>query len=98
MSSIFAWNMRGFNKPRKQKAVRYWVKAAKLSIGCLMETRVKEESFQKVFDATFPGWKFVHNYSNNRLGSIWVCYSDEVEVSLVSSSAQMITLWVKYKG
>ncbi|KAH0867071.1 hypothetical protein HID58_074093 [Brassica napus] len=73
-------------------------KAAKLSIGCLIETRVKEQSFQKVFDATFPGWKFVHSYSNHRLGRIWVCYSDEVGVRLVSSSAQMITLWVKYKG
>ncbi|KAF2553590.1 hypothetical protein F2Q68_00033831 [Brassica cretica] len=27
--------MRGFNKPHKQKAVKYWVKAAKLSIGRL---------------------------------------------------------------
>ncbi|KAF2550515.1 hypothetical protein F2Q68_00033832 [Brassica cretica] len=34
--------MCGFNKPRKQKAVKYWVKAAKLSIGCLMETRARE--------------------------------------------------------
>ncbi|KAH0895049.1 hypothetical protein HID58_057478, partial [Brassica napus] len=35
MSSIFAWNMRGFNKPRKQKP-----------------TRVNEENFKKIFDAT----------------------------------------------
>lgn len=47
MSSIFAWNMRGFNQPRKQKAVRYWIKAAKLSFGCLIETKVKEEFFLK---------------------------------------------------
>ncbi|KAL0657477.1 hypothetical protein Bca4012_078062 [Brassica carinata] len=77
--------------------MRYWVKDAKLSFGCLIETRVKEENFGKVFDATFPGWKFVHNYSNHRLGRIWVCYSDEVDVHLVSTSAQIITLWVKYK-
>lgn len=70
MSSIFAWNMHGFNKPHKQKAVRYWVKAAKLSFGCLIESRVKEENFQ-VFDATFPGWRCIHNYSSHRLGRIW---------------------------
>lgn len=98
MSSFFAWNMRGFNKPRKQRAVRYWVKAAKLSIGCLTETKVTEENFQKVFDATFPGWSCVHNYTNHRLGRIWVCWSDEVEVCPVSTSMQMITVWVKYKA
>ena len=97
MSSIFAWNMRGFNQPRKQKAVRYWVKAAKLSIGCLLETKVKEEKFNKVFDATFPGWSYVHNYSSHRLGRIWVCWSDDVEVCPVSTSMQMITVWVRYK-
>ena len=49
MSSIFVWNMSGFNQPRKQKAVKYCVQAAKLSIGCLLETRVQEDKFQKVF-------------------------------------------------
>lgn len=55
MSSIFAWNMRGVNQPHKQKAVKYWVQAAKFSIGCLLETKVQEDKFQKVFDAAFPG-------------------------------------------
>lgn len=96
-SSLFAWNMRGFNMPRKQKAVRYWVKAAKLSFGCLIETKVKEENFKKVFDVTFPGWSCVHNYTNHRLGRIWVCWSAEVEVCPVSTSMQMITVWVRYK-
>ncbi|KAJ4889497.1 Endonuclease/exonuclease/phosphatase protein [Raphanus sativus] len=50
MSSIFAWNMRGFNKPRKQRAVRYWVQAARLSFACLLETKVKKENFQKATD------------------------------------------------
>ena len=50
MSSIFVWNIRGFNKPHKQKAVNYWVNAAKLSFGCLLETRVQEENFKKIFD------------------------------------------------
>ena len=65
MSSIFAWNMRGFNQPRKQKAIRYWVKAVKLSIGCLLVTRVQEDSFKKIFDVTFPGWSCLHKYSKS---------------------------------
>lgn len=98
MSSIFAWNMRGFNQPHKQKAVRHWVKASKLSIGCLLETKVKVENFQKVFDATFPGWSYLHNYSHHRLGRIWVCWSDDVEAVPVFTSAQMITIWLRYKS
>ncbi|KAH0926161.1 hypothetical protein HID58_018417, partial [Brassica napus] len=98
MSSIFAWNMCGFNMPRKQKAVRHWVTAAKLSVGCLLETRVQEENFTKVFDATFPGWSCLHNYSSHWLGRIWVCWSDAVEIVPVSTSAQMITVWVRYKA
>lgn len=96
MSSIFAWNMCGFNMPRKQKAVKYWVSAAKLSFGCLLETRVQVENFQKIFDSTFPGWSYVHNYSSHWLGRIWVCWSDAVEVIPVSTSAQMITVWVRF--
>ncbi|KAG5378430.1 hypothetical protein IGI04_026272 [Brassica rapa subsp. trilocularis] len=98
MSSIFAWNMRGFNMPRKQKAVKQWVRAAKPSIGCLLETKVKVGNFQKLFDLTFPGWGYLHNYSHHGLGRIWVRWSDEVEVCHVFTSAQMITAWVKYKS
>lgn len=50
------------------------------------------------FDAMFSGWSYVHNYSNHRLGRIWVCWSDEVEVCHVTTSMQMITVWVKYKA
>ena len=98
MSSIFAWNMCGFNQPRKQKTVRHWVQAARLPFGCLLETKVSVENFQKVFDASFPGWSCLHNYSHHSLGRIWVCWSDKVEVCPVLTSAHMITIWVKYKG
>lgn len=98
MSSIFAWNMSGFNKPRKQKAVKHWIQDAKLSLGCLVETRVQHENFQKIFDSTFPGWNCLHNYSHHRLGRIWVCWSEDVEIVPVLISAQMITCWVRFKG
>lgn len=100
MTSIFAWNMRGFNEPRKHNTVKYWVRSAKLSLGCLVETRVQEEKFEEIFTATFPpSWKCLHNYSHHRLGRIWVCWSDdEVEVQPVLVSSQMVTCWVRFKG
>lgn len=59
---------------------------------------MNEENFKKIFDATFPGWSCLNNYSTHRLHRIWVCWSDEVEVCPVSVSAQMITVWVRYKA
>ena len=97
MTSIFAWNMRGFNQPRKHNAVKYWIKEAKLRLGCLVETRVQEENFQQIFSATFQGWQYLHDYSHHILGRIWVCWSEDVEVVPVLVSAQMITCWVKFK-
>ncbi|KAH0872433.1 hypothetical protein HID58_069795 [Brassica napus] len=97
MTSIFAWNMHGFNQPRKHNAVKYWIKEAKLRLGCLVETRVQEENFQQIFSATFQGWQYLHDYSHHRLGRIWVCWSEDVEVVPVLVSAQMITCWVKFK-
>lgn len=88
MSSTFAWNMCGFNKPNKQRAICYWLQVAKLSFGCLLETKVHRENFQSVFDATFPGWSYLHNYDYHPLGRIWVCWSIGVEIvpALISAT------------
>lgn len=96
MASIFAWNTRGFNKPRKHNAVKKWISDSKFSFGCLLETRVQEVRFRDVVNAALPGWKAITNYSFNRLGHIWVCWSDAVEVIPVFKSAQIITVWVEY--
>lgn len=55
MSSIFAWNMRGFIQPCKQKAVRRWTQAAKLSFGCMLETKVRVGNFRKCLMRHFQG-------------------------------------------
>ncbi|KAH0899427.1 LOW QUALITY PROTEIN: hypothetical protein HID58_048995 [Brassica napus] len=87
MSSIFAWNMRGFNQPRKQKAIRYWVKAVKLSIGCLLVTRVQEDS-----------WSCLHKYSKS-LTIDWeeFGYVGRTRWRFVRFLL-MITVWVRNKA
>lgn len=83
MSSIFACNTCGFNQPRKHNAVHHWVKSTKLSIGCLIETRVQEKNHQAVLESAFPGSQCLSNYNHHRLGRIWVVWSDEVIVQQV---------------
>ncbi|CDY19693.1 BnaC09g29490D [Brassica napus] len=91
----------GYREKGRGRAVfansRGLVNAVANSRRCLVETRVQEESFQKVFSDTFPGWHYLHNYSHHRLGRILVCWSDDVEIVPVMVSAQMITVWVRFK-
>lgn len=95
MTSIFAWNMRGFNMPCKHMVVKEWVQATKPSFGCLVEKRVQEDQFISVFNDALPGWNYQANYEHNRLGRIWFCWSPSVEVTPLSISSQLITCWVK---
>lgn len=72
MTSIFAWNMRDFNMPRKQNVVRQWVHDQKFTVGCLIETRIQENNFHLFMITLFQDGS-VTNYAYNRLGRIWVC-------------------------
>lgn len=94
MTSIFAWNTRGFNKMRKHYIVRHWCSSTKLFFGCLLETRVKEENYSRIFEYMFTGWKVETNYEYHRLGRIWVCWKDDTTVQILYKSSQIITCWV----
>ena len=91
MTSLIAWNMRGFNLPRKHRALKAWLQVEKPSFGCLVETRVQESNHQWCMSAAMPGWKSLTNYNYHPLGRIWVCWSDQVIVTQLHMSAQVIT-------
>ena len=91
MRSFFAWNMRGFNMSRKHVAVHRWIMKEKPLFGCLMETRVREENHSKCMKAALPGWSSITNYDHHRLGKIWFCWSDRVQVTMLHKSSQVIT-------
>ncbi|KAG5394617.1 hypothetical protein IGI04_024580, partial [Brassica rapa subsp. trilocularis] len=83
MISLFAWNTRGFNKMRKQTALRSWIQSAKPSFGCLIETRVREENSTSILNSALPNWNFLTNYDHHRLGKIWVCWAGDVSQKIV---------------
>lgn len=94
MISLFAWNTRGFNKKRKHHSFSSWVRSVTPSFGCLIETRVQESNCHSIITATLPGWQYIHNYDHHRLRKIWVVWSDNVNVTLLCKSSQIITVWV----
>ena len=94
MISLFAWNTRGFNKKRKHQSFSSWVRSVTPSFGCLIETRVQESNCHNIITATLPGWQYIHNYDHHRLGKICVVWSDNVNVTVLYKSSQIITVWV----
>jgi len=88
---ILTWNVRGLNHPSKQKEVQSILRAKKISLACLIETRVKEPNAASIFSSMLPDWDCCFNYKKHFLGRIWVCWNRaEVKVSVLQKSAQCI--------
>lgn len=94
MIYLFAQNTRGFNKNRKHLSFRFWIQSATPSFGCLIETRVQESKCDGIITTSLLGWKYLNNYDHHRLGKIWVVWSDNVSVTVLYKSAQVIAVWV----
>lgn len=96
MSSFF-WNIRGFNKSSKQRVIKDWLKSNSMQFGCLLETRVKETRAMRLANSVFKDWSMVSNYEFHRLGRIWVVWSQEVKLTVVFKSGQMITCLIAWE-
>lgn len=94
----FFWNVRGFNKQTKHAVVRDWLRNQSFQFGCLIETRVKENKAGRIVSEVFQGWNFISNYEYSRLGRLWVVWSEEVRMTPIFKSGQMITCSVLVKG
>jgi hypothetical protein len=89
---LVLWNIRGINNLLKQKEVRSFVRRVKVSLICLLETRVKVEKAEKIKENIVPGWGFLLNYDNHHLRRIWICWNkDVVEVNLIRKHEQSIS-------
>jgi len=92
---MLIWNVRGLNHPSKQKEVQRMVRAQRIGIFCLIETKVKEGNAARISSTLFPDWDFCYNYEKHYLGRIWICWNrDEFKVSVVNKSDQSITCLV----
>ena len=94
---ILVWNTRGLNDPFKQKVVVSRIRELKVSMVCLLETRVKENNMMSIISRHFQGWQFLHNYSNVvQNGRIWVLWNNTLQVELIDSMEQCIICSVSY--
>lgn len=93
--SGFFWNIRGFNKSKKQKVMKEWVQSNLFQFGCILETKVKESRALEVASRVVPGWNLLSNYELSRLGRIWVLWGPNISVLVEFKSSQLITCSIK---
>ncbi|XVF83646.1 hypothetical protein PTKIN_Ptkin16aG0506600 [Pterospermum kingtungense] len=88
---VIIWNVRGINDSLKIKEVVKCLKANKVDIACLLETRVKQTKLQCILDKNFARWCCYSNYDVAVNGRIWFLYKNHVTVNFVHSFDQSIT-------
>lgn len=96
---ISTWNIRGLNKPFKQKELRAFLLNQKnYFTGCL-ETRIKPRSEMKIKKKFDKEWKIYSDEAVANNGMIWLFWKDNmVQVQIIGSTSQLVHCKVKDKG
>lgn len=72
--NLCTWNIRGLNKPHKQKELRLFLRKYKVDVmGCL-ETRVKERKSARIISQVAREWNVCCNYNAHPNGRIWLLW------------------------
>ena len=78
MFKVASWNIRGLNDPLEQKDIRNFDLENKISILCMVESKVRFSNISGVFGKCCPGCKVIHSCDQRNIGRIWVCNDDKV--------------------
>lgn len=96
MTKIGFWNIRGLSNPLKQKEVLSFVRGNKISLFGVIEANVRATNLVCTVAGCFPSsWMTTNNLGNFQVARIIVGRDPQsITVSLVSSSEQMMVLYV----
>ncbi|XP_013739516.1 uncharacterized protein LOC106442368 [Brassica napus] len=89
---------RGFNKDLKHSVVTEWVNRREMKFGSILESRVKEGKAGRILNKVFRDWSSITNYEDSSGGRIWLIWRDEIRMTPVYKSDQIITCSVELKG
>lgn len=100
MSSFAAWNIRGLNRPLKQKEVRQVIVDNHLHICAILESHVDTSKLVNVCKSVFKSWQWISNGNvcdkGTRIILGWDV--DVVDILLVSFSAQLMNIQIMFKA
>lgn len=69
---ISTWNVRGLNRPFKQKEMTLFMKKYKIEVMGIVETRVKENKARKFTQKIAKDWQAKYNHDHAYNGRIWL--------------------------
>lgn len=83
---IECWNIRGFNKPLKQKCVQSLIKKQNLDMLCLLETKMDTVALNKALGLRFSGMSCLSNsdfHNKIRIMLLWnACVASVVLIDM----------------
>lgn len=89
---VASWNVRGLNDLNKVVEVRHFAANNNIDMACLLETRVRENNFEKVKKKIGLRWTWHSNYQFSHKGRIWVgVNSNKLNFTVTFTSAQVIS-------
>ncbi|XP_021979570.1 uncharacterized protein LOC110875674 [Helianthus annuus] len=99
MVSLASWNIRGLNRPLKQKEVRQIVKDSNLSLCAILESHVDVDKLGGVCKSVFRSWDWTSNGTCCDKGTrIIVGWNPKIfDVMVLSQSSQVMHLQLFFK-
>ncbi|XP_019248332.1 PREDICTED: uncharacterized protein LOC109227587 [Nicotiana attenuata] len=87
---VSTWNIRGLNKPFKQKELVLFLKKYKVEVMGLVETRVKENKAKRIAQKIAKDWKVQYNYNCAYNGRIWLLWKPHIHIQILMVDAQFV--------
>lgn len=94
---ISVWNIRGFNAPVHVQEARRFIRSNRLSVICLLETKVRATSESQVQQSFMPSWQFEIVRYDNAVSRMWLCWNPtEMEVEILNVDVQWIHSRIRF--
>lgn len=88
---LIIWNIRGCNKPFKQKELKLFLQVNKVDVAVILETRVKIGKAQKIIERICRSWSSINNYRRAENGRIWILWNPKkVQITMLEDHEQEI--------
>lgn len=93
------WNIRGLGSSFKQKIIKSFIYENKYDVMCILESKLNSGSVPSIVDKIAPGWCFIHNFGQNRIGRILIIWNPvTVCVQMLYSTDQLMHCLVEFRG
>lgn len=99
MGGLLVWNVRGLNKPSKQRVIREICSLNKIEVCALLKVKLNKLSLDKFINKSFAGWCFHSNFDacdGGRNLVLWL--RDLFDVKMIMALYQLVHCEISILG